>query len=423
MALENLRDVLAGSGFRKLYATRLTGQFADGLLQSALATFVLFSPERQPTAAKIAVAFAVLLIPYSVIGPFAGVFLDRWRRRQVLIWANVARAVVAIGLIALVAAANDGWLLGLVVLIVLGIGRFVLAGISASTPHVVAGNELVTANALSPTSGTIAAAIGALVGVGVRGVFGGADGGSIVVLGCAIGMYLVAALIARTISRDVLGPHGEKPSDTLAGVLFGLIDGIRVLRAQSNAAWAIGVVTAHRMAFGALTVVALLLVRNTLNVQTATTQSLGEFAIVTGAAAVGALLGAITTPAASRRFGAVKWSSYALIQAGIGVAVLVPMTSLPSIVVAAVLMGFAGQSVKVCADTITQRDISDDHLGRVFALFDMAVNVGLVTGITVMAFAAPTSGIAPVADIVVGVFLIVAALLYLRRRKREGAQR
>ena len=422
MALENLRDVLAGSGFRKLYATRLTGQFADGLLQSALATFVLFSPERQPTAAKVAVAFAVLLIPYSVIGPFAGVFLDRWSRRQVLVFANILRAIVAVALIALVAAGNDGWLLGLVVLVVLGIGRFVLAGISASTPHVVAGNELVTANALSPTSGTIAAAIGALIGVLLRSVFGGSDGGSIVVLCCAIGMYLVAALIARFIGKQLLGPHGDRPSDTFTGVFLGLVDGVRVLRAQATAAWAIGIVTVHRIAFGALTVVALLLVRNTLNIQSETTASLGEFAFVTGAAALGALIGAVLTPGASRRIGAVRWSAIALVQAGIGVAILVPLTNLPALLVAGAMMGFAGQSVKVCADTITQATISDDHLGRVFALFDMAVNVGLVTGITLMAFVAPATGIAPVADIFAGALLIVAALLYLKRFSRKGAR-
>ena len=84
-----LRSVLASHDFRRLYSTRLAGQFGDGLLQSALATFVLFSPERQPDAVRVAAAFAILLLPYSFIGPFAGVLLDRWRRRNVLVRANL----------------------------------------------------------------------------------------------------------------------------------------------------------------------------------------------------------------------------------------------------------------------------------------------------------------------------------------------
>ena len=55
-----------------LLAIRLTGQAGDGMLQSALATFVLFSPERQASASAIAAAFAILALPYSLIGPFTG---------------------------------------------------------------------------------------------------------------------------------------------------------------------------------------------------------------------------------------------------------------------------------------------------------------------------------------------------------------
>ena len=63
---------------------RLAGQFGDGLFQAALAGAVLFDPEHQARAADIASGFAVLLLPYSLIGPFAGVLLDRWWRQRVL---------------------------------------------------------------------------------------------------------------------------------------------------------------------------------------------------------------------------------------------------------------------------------------------------------------------------------------------------
>ena len=198
----NLRSVLAVRDFRRLFGVRILGQFADGLLQSALATFVLFSPERQPTAASVAAAFAILFLPYSLVGPFAGVFLDEWRRRQVLLYANLLRAVLVIGVAALVWNRHDGLDLGVAVLVVLGVGRFVLAGLAASLPHVVAGPLLVTANALTPTTGTIFAAIGGLLGVVIRSVAGGGDTGSVVVLGCAIASYALAALVAATLGKD-----------------------------------------------------------------------------------------------------------------------------------------------------------------------------------------------------------------------------
>ena len=69
---------------------------------------MLFSPERQPTAASVAGAFAVLFLPYSLVGPFAGVFLDEWRRRQVLVYANLLRGALVITVAALVWMRHDG---------------------------------------------------------------------------------------------------------------------------------------------------------------------------------------------------------------------------------------------------------------------------------------------------------------------------
>jgi MFS family permease len=401
---------------------RLIAQFGDGLLQSALATFVLFSPERQPDAVKVAAAFAILLLPYSIIGPFAGVFLDRWRRRNVLVRANLLKALFTIPVIALVIAGNDGPLLGLAVLIVLGIGRFVLAGLSASLPHVVAGRDLVTANALTPTSGTIASAIGALLGVVLRSALGGGDRGSVIVLTCALVAYVASAGVAVLIAVDRLGPDGTRASDTLRGVAVGLLEGVRELRLHGEAGRAIAVVGAHRVAFGVLTAGGVLLVRYTFNTVVAADSALNEFALLTGAAAVGALAGAIVTPGASRRWGSVPWSVVALAQAGvigIGLVIVGAMTpSFPALLAGSLSIGFAGQSVKVCSDTLVQRFIPDDHLGRVFALYDMIVNVCLVAGITWMALASPTTGQAPVVYGLVGVLLLATSAWYWRHRPR-----
>lgn len=419
VALPALREVLARPDFRKLWSVRLVGQFADGLLQAALATFVLFSPERQPDAAKVAAAFAILYLPYSIIGPFAGVFLDRWRRRNVLVRANFLKAVLTLPLVLLVMQGNDGPLLGVLVLTGLGIGRFVLAGLSASLPHVVEGRDLVTANALTPTSGTMAAAIGALTGVLLGGAVGGGDYGSEIVLSCAAFGFVISGLLAVRIGVNTLGPSGDRPSDTIRGVLLGLVDGIQVLGNTPIPRRAITVVGMHRIAFGVLTAGALLLVRNTFNGDTQADSALGQFALITGAAAIGALLGAILTPSATRKYGTIAWSSLVLLQAallGIGLVLLGALTpSFAALLAGAASIGFAGQSVKVCSDTLVQRDIPDDHLGRIFALFDMTVNVSLVLGITIMAFASPPSGQAPVAYMCVGVLLIGTSVWYRLR--------
>ena len=133
----DLRAVVRHRDFRRLFATRLTSQAADGVFQAALASLFFFSPERQTSAGSVAAAFATLLLPYSLVGPFAGVLLDRWRRRQVLVYANLVRAGMVLGVAGLSAADVTGVPLYAAVLACLSVNRFFLAGLSAALPHVV----------------------------------------------------------------------------------------------------------------------------------------------------------------------------------------------------------------------------------------------------------------------------------------------
>lgn len=157
----DLRTLLRLRNFRRLLTVRLLSQSADGVYQVALATYVVFSPEKQTSAAAIASAMAVLLLPYSLIGPFAGVLLDRWPRRQVFLYGNLLRAALACSTALLILTSVPDWLFYASALCVTAVNRFVLAGLSAALPRVVDTDRLVVANSLSPTAGTLAATAGA----------------------------------------------------------------------------------------------------------------------------------------------------------------------------------------------------------------------------------------------------------------------
>lgn len=70
--LGHLAHLLRGRDFRRLFAVRVTSQLSDGVLQIALASYVVLAPERAPSAWGIAAALAVVLLPFSVLGPFVG---------------------------------------------------------------------------------------------------------------------------------------------------------------------------------------------------------------------------------------------------------------------------------------------------------------------------------------------------------------
>lgn len=415
-----LREVVGVRGFRLLLSTRLSGQFGDGLLQASLATFVLFSPEREPTATRVALAFAILLLPYSLIGPFAGVLIDRWWRRTILVRANLLRGLLLVGLAAIVAAGRDDAVLAVAVLVVLGVNRFILASLSASLPHVVADRHLVTANAIAPTAGTVASVLGGLVGVGVRSLVGGGDHGSVVVLGCALAAYVVASIVAARLAGPELGPDEGVVPETVRGVARGMVEGLRHLRERRPAARAIGLVMVHRVAFGVAIALAVLQVRGLLHPEDPEA-AIGALTLALGAAGLGAFAGAVATPVAARRLGAVRWSVLALVS-GVSLGALgLAAGSLAGLVAGAALIGFGGQATKVCSDSIVQEDVDDDRRGRVFSLYDVGVNVALVLGLTAAAFAAPSDGVAPAVAAWTVALVVIGGWWALTAERRDPA--
>ena len=244
--LTDLRIVLRERDFRRLFATRLISQTGDGVFTAGLGSYVFFNNTTFPDPASAAVAFAVLYLPYSLIGPFAGVFIDRWSRRQILVWSALLRAVFVALTAGLVASGKLGIPLYIGVLLVLGVNRFFLSSLSAALPHVVAGDKLVMANAVSPTAGGIMSSIGGIVGLGVHVLTGAGQGGSAITLLVGGLCYVLASLVARTMARDLLGPipgPGEaqpgRLRSELAGVLAGLAAGARyVTRRRRPPRWA-----------------------------------------------------------------------------------------------------------------------------------------------------------------------------------------
>jgi MFS family permease len=113
------RRLLAFAGFRRLLFSRFASQWGSGLFQTGLAGAVVFNPERQVSPTAIAAGFLVLLLPYSVIGPFAGALLDRWDRRRVLVAANVLQSVLIVAAAVCVAAGVGGLALLMLALVVI----------------------------------------------------------------------------------------------------------------------------------------------------------------------------------------------------------------------------------------------------------------------------------------------------------------
>ena len=421
-----LREVLGRPDFRRLYGTRLTSQCADGVFQASLAGVVLFSPESAADPAEIAGAFAVLLLPYSFIGPFAGVLLDRWRRQRVLVWSNLVRCLL-VGIVAIeIATRVEGLLFYATALLVTSVNRFFLAAQSAAQPHVVEPEQLVTGNALSTTSGSVAAAVGAGIALMLRPVAGdGPSGYAVIALASVVG-YGSSALLARRFGPEQLGPDDVQRSrrETVPDVARGLVAGARHVAERREVASALAAIGAHRFFYGISTISILLLYRNYFTDDGIFQARLAGLGQVFAATAAGTLIAAAITPAVVRRIGKQAWVAGLFALAALTEIVFGLPYEIQTILPAALLLGIVAQGSKICVDTLVQEQVEDDFRGRVFSFYDTLFNVTFVAAAVFAAFLLPASGKSYALLAIVSAGYALTALTYALavRRHRPPVQ-
>ena len=418
--VRDLRVLLRFRDFRRLLTVRLLSQGADGVYQIALAAYVVFSPEKQTSATAIASAMAVLLLPYSLVGPFAGVLLDRWRRRQVFLYGNLVRALLASATAVLILSDVPDWLFYVSALCVTAVNRFVLSGLSAALPRVVDEERLVIANSLSPTAGTLAATAGGGLAFVVRLLVGDSDA-AVVLLGA--GLYLCGALAALRMPPDLLGPDREliqpRLGTALAGTARDLVAGVRHLAAPSrrSAARALGAMSLMRFCYGALLVMVLMLCRYALTSDP--DDGLALLGLALGISGAGFFAAAVITPWAVGRLGPERW----IVACATVAAVLEPVLGLPfataPMLIAAFVLGLVTQGAKISTDTIVQSSVDDGFRGRIFSVYDVLFNIAFVGAAAVAALILPPDGRS--ATLVIAVAVIYGAVAAAMAKERRMA--
>jgi MFS family permease len=387
---------------------------------------VLFNPEHQTDPASLAASFTVVLLPYSLVGPFAGVLLDRWRRQRVLAVGNLARAVVVCVTAALIATLGPTSVpFYVAALVAISVNRFYLAALSAALPHVVAERDLVMANSVSTTSGTLATIVGGGLALALRAVVGSGDAGSALIALLAAGGYVASSAVAAGFAADLLGPTERPPAVPLrsevATVARGLAAGARHVWARQRARDALAAIASHRFFYGISTIATILLYRNHFRDHGVLRAGLPGLAEIFAAGALGVLAAAVVTPVATRRLAKETWIALTLA----GAAVIEVALGLPylqaTFVPAAALLGFVAQASKICVDTIVQETVADDFLGRVFASYDMLFNVTFVVAALASAAWLPVNGLSYPAVVVIAVGYAATAAAYARASFRRHA--
>jgi len=405
----------------RLLRVRWSGQFTDGLFQSALASFVLFSPERQASATNAAVAFAVVLLPYSVIGPFVGTLLDRFSRQRAILFSNLSRSATLLVIAFLIYNDYTGTVITAFVLIAFGVNRLILAGLSAGIPLMTTPQNLITANALAVTGGSVWVVLGGGLGLGLRKIVdatASADHSDAALIVAASGGYLIAALLTSLLAKSEIGPRPhEIVKASFTQGLREMREGFAFLGNHTDAARGIVAVAIHRGGLTALTLTALLLERNTFNDPADSEAGLAGLSFTLSSAAVGFVIGALIAPRGVAKVGRHRWMRLSMAAASASALLLVIDRNPVLLAATAFFTALCGQSLKVTNDALVQSKIDDFFRGRVFAVYDVVVNGAIVLSSLFAALILPLSGDSWLLPLVVSLAWAVAATVLLRPKK------
>ena len=420
-------QLIVNRRLRPLLRTRWTGQFTDGLFQSALASFILFSPERQASALSAALAFAVVLLPYSIVGPMVGTLLDRFSRQRAVLFSNLTRSATLIAIALLIFQGRTGVELTALVLVAFGVNRLILAGLSAGLPLVAPTGSLIAANALAVTGGSVWVVLGGGLGLLIRrftdAVTTADHADAYLIIAASFG-YLMAALFASLMKKSEIGPapHQIRKASLTEGFIE-VREGFKFLAIHQDAARGIVATAIHRGGITALTLTAMLLERNTFNDPADSDAGLAGLSVALSFAAIGFTIGALIAPIGVRWTGRHRWMRLSMFAATLGTLILVIDRNQILLCAAAFTTGLFGQGVKVTNDALVQSKISDEFRGRVFAVYDVVVNGSIVSFAIISALLLPQNGDSWLVPLLIaGTYLAVASIL-LRPKKfflRDG---
>ncbi|HEX3202021.1 MAG TPA: MFS transporter, partial [Actinomycetes bacterium] len=396
--------------FGLLWAGGLISETGDWFLLVGLPFWVL-----QETGSSLVTAsvFLVGLLPGLVVGPLAGVLVDRWDRRRTLVAVSLAEAAFLLPLLA-VDGRDRLWIVYLVIAVEATLAQLNDPARNALVPTLVPKDDLVGANALIGLNTNVARLAGSPLG-GILVEVAGLPG---LVIGDAASFLLGAALIGLVrpvgVGRQgmVGGPGTMDPAVSLdpapaaepRGVMGEWVDGLRVVAGDRELVWGLVVNGLAALAQGIFTVLFVLFVTRVLDGDGA------DVGLLRGVQAIGGLLGGVVVVGLARRLEpgrllGVSLLVFAVIDLAMWNGPLVT-TSRWLYLGLFVAAGIPGIGFLTGLTALVQERTEDAYLGRVFATYYGAFNGLMALGMLLAGLLGDAVGVVPVLNGQAGLYLL-----------------
>ncbi len=402
--MSRFHEVLRKRNFFLLFIGQIISQIGDRLDQMALIALVY---ARAPgSTLQIAKILSFTIIPVFLIGPIAGVYVDRWDRRRTMYVCDLLRSVLVLMIPLILFYTKNLLPIYLVIFIVFSIGRFFVPAKLAIVPDLVESKDLLLANSLVNTTGMIAA----VLGFGVSGVIveklGAVGGFYLDAFSFFVSGILIFSIVKKSRSNLNIKNFGKEIVEVISkSVLQEIKDGFLYFFKKSDIRFTAGIIFLLSSALGAVYVVIIVFIQNTLGSKT---KDLGLLIMFLG---IGLFLGSIIYGRFGQKFSHYKVIFISLIFSGIMLVVFtLGVENYPNFWVAASLalaLGTFVSPIMVASNTIIHKVSDNAMMGKIFSSLEIVMHLGFILFMFLSSMLAERI---PQANIIIAVGIIFSLL-------------
>ena len=315
--------------------------------------------------------FFFALIPAFVVGPIAGVYIDRWDRRTTLFISYFIQSILILLVAFYIVRLPSIWPMYIVVFIISSLSRFYIPAKMSLIPEIVHKDDLLIANSLSNVTGMIAGGLGMLLGsfiVDRTGYFSGFCWDAICYFLSAALVFSITALHYRFPNKKAIIVGTKAMLQTQKSIWHENVEGIRYIRSQKQISFIFWMMFVLLAAVGGIYVVGIVFIQEAFH---SVTKDLGLLGASFG---LGAILGSLAYGSWGKKIAAYKVIFVSLILGG-------AMVVLFTCVVAAthdrfvasgisLLLGFVIGPVMVAPPTVINKICPMEMSGKVFTAME-----------------------------------------------------
>ena len=377
--MSRFKSFISNRNFLLLWIGQVVSQFGDRLNQMALIAFIF---KRAPgSTLELAKLMALTIIPVFLIGPIAGVYVDRWDRRRTMYICDLIRAVLVFLIPFFLMHLESLLPLYIVVFLIFCLSRFFVPAKMSIIPDLVPKDDLLLANSLVNTTGMIAAALGFGIGgvlVEMLGAKGGfyLDAGTFLISGILI--FFVSAKLSLTVKPKEVLRVGKEIVEVIKKSVLEEFKGVFVfLRKQKKIQSILNILFMLWAALGSVYVVIIVFIQR---VFTSVVKDLGILAVFLGC---GLFSGSLLYGRFGKKLSYFKAIFLSLFLAG---AVLIGFTitsyrfmNFQLATALSFILGICISPIMIASNTLVHEMTDNEMRGKVFTALEIVVHAAFLS--------------------------------------------